>query len=108
MQYKSQMASAIGLLLICFGYGIVASIFSGKMTAFSASQILEYSSSIWMISGLIGMLIGVFVFFDIRKIHFVYIGWLVAIPFVEILVALRIHEQHWLLTLPMSETALSE
>lgn len=102
------MTSAIGLLLICVGYGVVASIYSGEMTAFSASQILEYSAGVWMISGLIGAIIGAYFLFDSRKIHFVYIGWLVAIPFVEILVAMRIHDEHWLLSLPVSETALSE
>lgn len=108
MQYKSQMTSAIGLLLICVGYGVVASIYSGKMTAFSVSQILEYSAVVWMISGLIGAIIGASFLFDIRKIHLVYIVWLVMIPFAEIFVALRLHSEHWLIAFAAPETALSE
>ena len=108
MQYKSQMTSAIGLMLICVAYGVVASIHSDGMTAFSASQILEYSAVIWMISGLIGVIVGAAFLFDSRKIRLVYIVWLAAIPVAEVLVALRLHSEHWLIPLAASETALSE
>ena len=58
MKYETQMKCAIGLLAVCFAYGVVASVFSDEMKTFSASAILEYSLGIWMISGLIGAVIG--------------------------------------------------
>jgi uncharacterized membrane protein HdeD (DUF308 family) len=102
------MTVAIGLLAVCFAYGVAASIFSGQMPAFHPSHILEYSFGIWLISGLIGALIGAWLLFDTRKCHLIYLGWAVAIPFVELFLAFRLYSEHWLLPFPLPEAALSE